>query len=221
VKRVLPLLLLLLAACATPPAPRMPAAAAPAQPAAQLPRHQYAIDAASSVIVVTVRRGGPLARLGHDHVIASRTISGYVDTRAGIAEFGFRLDQMSVDEPGLRSEAGLDTQPSADAIEGTRHNMLYRVLDAERYPTVQLKAGRHDSDGSILLTVTLHGVTRSFTVPTLVETNAGELVASGKLVLKQSEFGITPMSVLGGAMVVQDPMELRFRIVARQKSAKG
>jgi polyisoprenoid-binding protein YceI len=219
-KRGLPLLLLL-AACAGPPAPPMPAAAPPAQAAAPLAQHQYAIDAASSVIVVTVRRGGPLARLGHDHVIASRTVSGYVDAKAGIAEFGFRLDQMSVDEPGLRSEAGLDTQPSADDIAGTRHNMLYKVLDAERYPTVQLKAGRHDGDGTILLTVTLHGVTRSFTVPTVIEGKPGELTASGALVLKQSEFSITPMSVLGGAMVVQDPMELRFRIVARRQAPKS
>jgi hypothetical protein len=63
----------------------------------------------------------------------------------------------------------------------------------------------------------MHGVTRSFTVPTIIEDKPGELVASGQLVLKQSEFGITPMSVLGGAMVVQDPMELRFRIVARRQ----
>lgn len=217
-RRYLPLLLVL-AACGAPQVAPPPGAPAAALPAAPLAKHQYAIDTANSLIVITVRRGGPLARLGHDHVIASRTISGYVDPKAGIAEFGFRLDQMSVDETGLRREAGLDTQPNQDAIDGTRKNMLTRVLDAERYPVVQLKVRRNEGEGAMLLTVTLHGMTRSFIVPTIVEGKANELTASGKLVLKQSEFGITPMSVLGGAMVVQDPMELSFRIVARRPGA--
>jgi polyisoprenoid-binding protein YceI len=216
--RCLPFLLVL-AACGAPPVTQLPSAPVAALPAPPLAKHQYPIDTAASLIVVTVRRGGPLARLGHDHVIASRTISGYVDPKAGIAEFGFRLDQMSVDETALRREAGLDTQPNQDAIDGTRNNMLTRVLDAERYPVVQLKVRRNEGAGSMLLTVTLHGVTRNFLVPTVVEGKPNELAASGKLVLKQTDFGITPMSVLGGAMVVQDPMELSFRIVARRPGA--
>jgi polyisoprenoid-binding protein YceI len=206
--RCLPLLLVL-AACGAPPVAQLPSAPVAALPAPPLAKGHYAIDTAASLIVVTVRRGGPLARLGHD----------YVDPKAGIAELSFRLDQMSVDETVLRREAGLDTQPNQDAIDGTRNNMLKRVLDAERYPVVQLKVRRNEGEGSMLLTVTLHGVTRNFMVPTVVEGKPNELTASGKLVLKQTDFGITPMSVLGGAMVVQDPMELSFRIVARKPGA--
>jgi hypothetical protein len=214
------LALLLLGGCAARlPAP--PPQAAPAdvsaawyQKAAQAGQKVYRIDAAQSLVTVTVRRGGALARLGHDHVVASRTLEGFVAPDAGRADFHFRLDQMTVDEPALRSAAGLDTQPSADAIAGTRANMLTRVLEAQRYPLVLLHAERAGAADTLRLAVTLHGVMRSFDVPVKIERGRDTLAASGTLRLLQTEFGITPMSIMGGAMTVQDPMELQFRIVA-------
>jgi polyisoprenoid-binding protein YceI len=213
-KAYLPLLpvLLLLASCAGHPPP-LPAPVPAPVPAA--PAHQgWAIDAAQSLITVTVRRGGPLARLGHDHVVASRTLAGFVDMDAGRAEFQFRLDQLSVDEAVLRKQAGLDTEPSPDAIAGTRSNMLTKVLDAEHYPLVRMKAMRKAD--AVQMDVTLHGVTRTIDVPVAFERGEGQIAASGSFRLRQSDFGIVPMSVLGGAMVVKDEMELKFRIVARR-----
>lgn len=205
--------LLLLGACAGPPAPVIAPPPASVAPAAA--RNAWPIDPAQSLVTVTVRRGGPLARLGHDHVVASRTLAGYVDPQAGYAQFQFRLDQMTVDETELRQQAGLDTTPSADAIAGTRTNMLTKVLDAERFPLVVLKAWR--TGAMVKLEVQLHGQVRTVEVPVRLEQEPGMVAASGSLRLRQSDFGIVPMSVLGGAMVVQDEMELAFRIVARHR----
>ena len=222
--RIYLLSLLLLAACAVKtPQPQLPAVpGAPVetgeawhQQAARSGKKVWPVDTAQSLITITVRRGGALARLGHDHVVASRTISGFVAPDAGRADFHFRLDQMTVDEPALRSAAGLDTQPSAEAIEGTRENMLKRVLDAGRYPVVMLHAERVAGARDMLrLTVTLHGTARTVDVPVTIEQTKTSIAASGELKLLQTDFGITPMSVMGGAMVVRDPMELRFKIVA-------
>lgn len=221
---------LLLAGCAAnAPLPLpVPQAAAPVdgtaswyQQAAQSGQNVYKIDAAQSLITITVRRGGALARMGHDHVVASRTLQGFIAPDAGRADFHFRLDQMTVDEPALRAQAGLDTQPSADAIAGTRANMLNRVLEAERFPVVMLHAEtKSGAAGTLRLTVTLHGVARGFDVPTTIKRDRTTLTASGELRMLQSEFGITPMSVMGGAMTVQDPMELTFRIVAKVTPGK-
>jgi hypothetical protein len=217
----------LLSACA--PALVAPPAAPAAADAADFHRGHYArlraggqpvlrIDPQASLIAITVRRAGALARLGHDHVVASRTVEGFVAPGLGRADFHFRLDQMSVDEPGLRREAGLDTEPSAAAIDATRNNMLTKVLDAERFPHVTVQvggAGTHAPGAPLGVAVTLHGVTRTMAIPVRIESGkAGEMVASGSLTLKQSDFALVPFSVMGGAMAVRDQMELRFRLVA-------
>lgn len=222
--RTLPLLLCaaLLAACTTQaPQPAVPSTgSAPDiswyEQAAKAGQPVYTIDSAQSLITVVVRRGGPMARFGHDHVVASRTVTGHVAPDAGRADFQFRLDQMTVDEAALRTEAGLTTQPDAEAIEGTRSNMLNRVLEAERFPLVLLRAERNVPDnGALRLSVTLHGVERSMQVPVSIQRAPASITASGALTLLQTDFGITPMSVMGGAMRVEDPMELRFKIVAK------
>ncbi len=214
------LLPLLLAACATqPPAPPpvgKPQPDAWYQQAARQGQAVYAIDSANSLITVVVRRGGPMARFGHDHVIASRTVRGFVAPTAGRADFQFRLDELSVDEATLRNEAGLTTQPDADAIAGTRNNMLTRVLEAHSFPVVLLHAERMAPGSDTLrLTITLHGVSKTIEVPVTFERSKDSLTASGSFELLQTDFGITPMSVMGGAIRVEDPIALRFRIVAR------
>lgn len=223
--KILPALLLslLLAACTAeaPLAPGTPPAASAAddeawyRQAAQTGQAVYRIDPERTLITVTVRRGGALARLGHDHVVASRSVDGFIAPDSARADFRFRLDQMTVDEAALRTAAGLDTQPSAPAIEGTRNNMLTRVLDAGRFPIVRMRAQRSAKGaGHVRLEVTLHGVTRSVDTPVRIERSPAAMSASGELVLRQTDFGIAPMSVMGGAMRVEDPMELRFQIVA-------
>lgn len=213
-----------LASC-TPLPPATAPASAPATPAAMpAPAWQRQgvrllhIAPDESLLTITVRRGGALARLGHDHVVASRSLQGVVAPALGRAQFRFRLDEMSVDEAGLRQAAGLTTTPSADAIAGTRHNMLVRVLEAERYPWVSIDARRTGDKQVFDADITLHGVTRTVQLPVRVEQAADgrRLQASGSLLLKQSDFGIVPFAVLGGAMAVQDQMELAFRITARQ-----
>lgn len=62
--------------------------------------------------------------------------------------------------------------------------------------------------------ITLHGTTRALEIPVQVDHGTDEINVSGRLALNQTDFGITPFSILGGAIQVQDRMELRFRITA-------
>ncbi|WP_070271248.1 YceI family protein [Duganella sp. HH101] len=208
----------LLAGCSqlpssAPPAP--PEAPPPAVAPAHTPAaNALTIDSAQSLIAVTVRRGGLLARLGHDHLVASRHVSGTVSPAQNRADFQFRLDQLTVDEADLRIAAGLEKQPSADAIDGTRNNMLTRVLDAERYPVVTVHAERAAGQ-PLQVAITLHGVTRSMAIPAEIRENHGVMTVTGNVNLKQSDFGITPFSVMAGALAVQDQLELRFTLAAK------
>ena len=216
---LLPLLLtLLLTACGrqlAPPAPAPASAPGPYGAGAATGAAIYAVDPAASLVAVTVRLAGLMGRLGHDHVVASRTLAGHVAPGAGSADLFFRLDQMTVDEPQLLRDAGIDRQPSPQAVEGTRTNMLGPVLEAERYPVVTLHA-RRQADGRLNVAVTLHGVTRSLALPATVRIDAAQVSASGTARLKQTDFGITPFSVGGGLLSVQDELEVRYHIVARR-----
>jgi polyisoprenoid-binding protein YceI len=215
-KRLLPLLLMLsLTGCGEPP-PTGPTAGPTAwRPAAASSADRYVIDPGASLLTVTVRRGGLLARLGHDHVVASHTLAGYVAPGAGRAEITFRLDQMSIDEPKLLRDAGIATQPSPQAVEGTRKNMLGPVLEAQRFPVAALHAERL-ADSRLRVAVTLHGVTGWLELAAAVQVDAAMVTATGTARLKQTDFGMTPFSIGGGLLSVQDELEVHYRIVARR-----
>jgi hypothetical protein len=179
----------------------------------------YRIDPRESLVAIEVRRGGSLARLGHDHVVASHDVTGYIAPGEGRADLFVALAKLVVDEPELRKEAGFDTQPSESDIEGTRSNMLGHVLDAEKYPFALIAvtgADAKEKSPVLAVAITLHGQTRDFKVPSEIEVDDKTITVTGKLAFNQTDFGITPYALLGGAIAVKDGLALRFRIRAKR-----
>jgi hypothetical protein len=179
----------------------------------------YRVDPRESLVAIEVRRGGSLARLGHDHVVASHDATGYVAPGEGRADLYVVLAKLVVDEPDLRKEAGFDTQPTESDIEGTRSNMLGHVLEADKFPFAVIAVRDADvkqTKATLAVAITLHGRTRTFKVPSEIESDDKAIAVSGKLAFNQSDFGITPYSLLGGAIAVKDGLELRFRIRAKR-----
>lgn len=175
----------------------------------------YRVEPANSLVAVTVRRAGSMARLGHDHVVASRAVQGYVAPEAGRADLFVPLAELTVDEPALRTEAGLDTQPTESDIAGTRSNMLDKVLDAQQFPFALIRVNKNaQSPPAAQVAVTLRGITRTFSVPMQVEATGDKMRVTGSLEFNQSDFGIVPFSILGGAIQVKDELRLRFAISA-------
>src|SRR5258708_28628268 len=121
------LLALMLAGCApllSEPGP------APAVPPADFPEGYYRealergkpvfrVEPRESLVVIEVRRAGSLARLGHDHVVASREVGGYVAPDEGRADLYVALGRPAGDEAALRTQAGFGTQPPESPIDGT------------------------------------------------------------------------------------------------------
>ena len=179
----------------------------------------FRVDPDRSIVLVEVRRAGSLARFGHDHVVASRDLRGYVTLGEGRSDLYVQLDRLEVDEPALRAEAGFDARPSEADIAGTRRNMLEKVLETGRYPFALIHVSKLDAgrSGPVLnVEITLHGITRALQIPAQIETGADQIGVTGRLALDQTDFGISPFSILGGAIQVQDRVELRFRIRARR-----
>jgi len=215
----------LISACVSPPPAHVPAATevpvgfpeAYYRNAVAQGTRVFRIDPAESLVVIEVYRGGSLARLAHDHVVASHDVQGFVAPSAGRADLYVLLDRLVVDEPALRAEAGFTTQPTDEDIAGTRRNML-NALEAAKHPFALISvAGRSEGGGDVDLRVTLalHGVERTMQVPVQIDRSTDAVTVAGRLALKQTDFGVTPLSVLGGAIQVQDEVKLRFRIRAR------
>jgi len=177
-------------------------------------RPVFRSEEARSLVVIEVHRGGSLARMGHDHVIAAHRVQGFIAADDKRADLYFRLEDLVVDEPELREQAKLTTHPSADDIAGTRHNML-NALEAERYPFAIVHA-EPNGEGEWRAAFSLHGATRTEDLPARIDVAGDEMTVTGRLALKQTDFGIKPVSVLGGALVVVDDVEISFSIRARR-----
>ena len=215
-------LLLVLAACRAPPGPRVPAASAP-PPVAGV--ELYQVDAEHSQLTLRVYREGPLAALGHNLVIAVHGLEGSVHwhpdpARCSVA-VRFAVAQLGVDEPELRAAAGPDftTVVNEAARAGTQHNLLGpRLLDAEHYPEITLVSEAVSGTAAeprIALRVYVAGHDALLDVPVQLQRDASGLRASGELELRQTALGLTPFSVMLGALRVADTFFVHFDIRAR------
>jgi hypothetical protein len=223
-------LLVLAAAVLAACAPRRidPSAPPEAAPAAtlQVPRgaRMFEIDPARSTVSLRVYRAGPLARLGHDHVITSATLGGRAWTTGALASSGFDLRlpvaALLVDDPEARRAAGpgFEKEVPQEAREGTRGNLLRpEVLDAARYPEIRVQAASLGGSWDAPVAradVMLRDRTRRLEVPLTLTRGAGELAASGSFRLRQTDFGITPFAVAGGAIQVADEVDVAFVVHA-------
>jgi polyisoprenoid-binding protein YceI len=63
--------------------------------------------------------------------------------------------------------------------------------------------------------LSLHGMTKAFTVPLQLEMHGDTLTATGRMVVKQTDFGIEPISAGGGLVKVEDEVTINLTIVAR------
>lgn len=207
-----------------PPTPSVPPSAPPPSVEGAT---IYEIDPQASVLHIFVYRGGTLARLGHNHVMTSKSVTGRVWVRPQFAESGFEMAfpvaDLIVDDPESRRAAGSDFPPDIPAAdkEGTRKNMLRKeVLDAEIYPRVTVKSASVSGSiqaPQITASITIKDATRDVVVPTKIVMNGDRLSAEGEFDIQQTAFGMKPFSVALGALEVQDRLHVRFNLVAAKR----
>jgi polyisoprenoid-binding protein YceI len=186
----------------------------------------YHVIGSESLLIVRVYRGGTLARVGHNHIVASHELAGTVyvpkDPLRSTFELKFPVASLTVDEAELRAAQGADfatEAPDNAARDGTRRNMLGpAVLDADHFPEITLRSAGLEAGADRLMTrieIGFRGQEHVHTVPVSFTLTANELLAQGEFPLKQSDIGLQPFTALLGALAVQDEMQLQFRIVAR------
>lgn len=180
-----------------------------------------------SSFIVLVYRAGALARLGHNHVISAPAIEGNVYRHPDLARSQFELKlavaELVIDDPELRAREGegFESVPSEQDIAGTRRNMLGSgLLDGERFPEIRVTGTdmKIEPDGTAALAATIaikENVVNRIVPVTLTE-GGDKLTATGELTLGHAELGLTPFSVMLGALQVGEEMTLKFRLVAER-----
>ena len=231
-------LTLVLAACGSlkPHHARPPTPNEPVLPTGQqVPGKTYRIDESRSELRILVYRAGPLARLGHNHVMVNRSLRGAVKVADAPGEPSFRLTVpvvgFVVDDVQARHEEGsdFDSEVSDEAKAGTLQNMRSAaVLDADEFAAITVASVAFSAPPGASVTqsmtatesltatvaVSVAGHDSKIRVPFTLQTDSNQLSATGTSEIRQTALGLAPYSLMLGALQVQDAMTIKFKLVA-------
>jgi len=214
--------LALLAACSAP-APSAEGGAPPS-PAHAADAVRYRVEEAHSEVLIWVRSEGPLAYLGHNHIILVGELAGELwlppDPSRAVFTLAFPVAALRLDEPELRAQQGegYEETLSAQDIAGTRAHMLDTgLLDGADYPVIELYSESISGSAAGWIAHTVIRVrsrAAHVDVPVKFESTPGGVTLSGEFSVTHTMLGLVPHSALLGSLRVAQPLRIRFRIAA-------
>ena len=179
----------------------------------------FTIDGRASRFTVQAFATGLLSAMGHNPTIGVRDLAGEV-----------RFDPEQEHAGGLKlfiKSSSLSVQNDvSDKDRREMEQLMNReVLETAKFPEITYEApdifikslGGDLFSASLNGSLNLHGVTRKVSIPVRVVLLGDMLRASGDFTLSQSDFGIEPVSVAGGALKLKDELKFSFEIVARKQ----
>ena len=187
--------------------------------AAETPTDRYVIDGRSSRFTVRAFATGMLAKMGHNPTIGIRDFSG---------EMKFNPDQLQAGSFRLVVKtASLSVQDdiSDKDLREMERLMNQEVLETAKFPEIVYEAPSISvtkmadmlCSATLNGNLTMHGVTRSQSIPVRVALLGSMLRASGAFSLDQTDYNIKLVSVAGGALKLKDEIKFSFEMVARRQ----
>ncbi|MBA2732571.1 MAG: YceI family protein [Acidobacteria bacterium] len=179
---------------------------------------RYRIDAKQSRFVVQAEASGLLSVFGHNPVIAICGFGGDAQFDADALNKTSLLMLVQADSLAVAGEVS-----EKDRLEIERM-MRDEVLETARYPelifmstSVSMNQAADDRyQARINGSLSLHGITQNHSLDAEVIINGNSLRAQGEFQLRQSDYNIKLVSVMGGTLKVKDELKLSFDIVAQQ-----
>jgi len=165
---------------------------------------ERAIDAQRSKITIHVGKSGLLSAAAHNHTIDAPIASGTLrESAPPHVEFMVEAAKLTVQpDPKIdaKDQATIQTHMEELTLETKKYpEIVFRSSHVEKLP-----GGEWKVDGDL----TLHGVSKPVS---LKVRQTGDAYAT-HTVLKQTDFGIKPISIGGGMIKVKDEIELEFLI---------
>jgi polyisoprenoid-binding protein YceI len=177
--------------------------------AGALSAQDKAIDIERSTITIHVGKSGLLSAAGHEHWVNAPVASGVLnDSQSPRIEFRVEAGKMAV-----KPDDKVDAKTQAEV----QKNMQEMTLESARYPEISFRSTRVEKQAGgewkVEGTLTLHGVAKPVAV---VAKRDGDAYTS-HAVIKQTDFGIKPVTAGAGLVKVKNELDLDFRIVARSE----
>ncbi len=166
------------------------------------------IDAERSTLTVFAYKSGLFSAFADDHTIRAPIASGSISEEGALAvEMKVRSADLVALDPNLSASKRAEVQARMVGPE---------VLDVKQYPDIAFASTAIESAGAnrwtVRGTLTIHGTAR----PTTFAVARQDGRYRGAVLLKQSDFGIQPISIVGGTVKVKDELKVEFDIVAQK-----
>jgi polyisoprenoid-binding protein YceI len=163
-----------------------------------------AIDVAHSHMTVYVYKQGLFAFAADNHEIDAPIVAGSVDSATNSIQITVDATKMKVLDPKLSDSRRQQVQSNMTGPN---------VLDVEKYPKIEFRSTKIAIDGehwNVTGDLTLHGQTHPIVIPA-VSSDATHF--TGSVMVRQSDYGITPIRVLGGTVTVKDDVKVEFTVI--------
>jgi polyisoprenoid-binding protein YceI len=179
----------------------------------------YNLDASQSKFMAHASRSGLLWFKGKSHHLAASEFTGQVElTPDMITPASLRL---VVKAASLHETGAEFTEPQKQIIDKELKDI---VLHPDQYPDIIFQSTNVTAKSSggdryqvqIDGNLTLHGVTRRVTIPTVVTLRGDTLRAVGKFSIDRDDFKVKATSAFHGLVRVDDDIKFEFDIVGRR-----
>jgi len=183
---------------------------------------KYVIDPTASRFTVQAFATGMLSTFGHNPTIGIRDFD---------AELGFLPE--SYEQAYVRMAFNLRTVEVLDEMKRDdrkklEQSMNSEVLEIGRFPSAEYnskeiavqKNGGGPLNAHANGELSFHGVTRRQAVDARVADMGTMLRIFGEFSLRQSDYGIKPVSFAGGMLRLKDELKFKFELVARKQEEK-
>jgi polyisoprenoid-binding protein YceI len=179
----------------------------------------FTVDPSRSRALIDVGKAGAFSFAGHTHEVEAPLTSGVV-----------HVDPDNVSKSDLRLQFNAAAmkvtakgEPPDDVPKVTQAMLSDQVLDVKNFPSIAfvstVVSGRGSAsalDLQITGNLTIRGTTKPVRAAASARIDGDTLTATGKFTIKQTDFGIKPISV-GGVVKVKDDLNINFTIVARER----
>lgn len=180
---------------------------------------RYRINVGKSRFTVRAFATGLFSSLGHNPTLAIREYTGQAT-----------FSPESLQQAALRitvQSASLEVTDDISQKDRTEmeNKMRQEVLETSAYPEIIFESskislnqlGKNSYSANIAGDLTLHGVSRNETIYAQVALAGDILRAFGEVSLRQTDYGITLVSVAGGTLKVKDEVKVTFDLTAQKQ----